>query len=396
MNRREVVVGNARPFRRFRWSDPDFRSVVYQAGALIAIVAVAWMLVSNTLQNLANHNIATGFGFLSRQAGFAIGESVINYTPLDTYGRAVLVGMVNTLKVAGISIVLATIIGVLVAIARLGRNWMASRLALVYVEGIRNVPLLIQLFVWYALITQSMPGPRQAYQVIPHVFLSNRGLNFPTVHGQALYWMLGGLLGALLMSVLIFRRNEYVRQTTGEQHTSVFYACVPILVALFAGWLAGDGDLSVQVPLLKGLNFSGGLTLSPEFTALTVGLVVYTSAYIAEIVRSGISAIAKGQWEAAAALGLRRSRVLRLVILPQTLRVVIPPVTSQYLNLVKNSSLAVAIGYPDLVSVVDTTLNQTGQAIEGILIIMAAYMSVSLLISVLMNWYGKRVAIVER
>jgi general L-amino acid transport system permease protein len=384
------------PVRKLSWNDPGVRAIVYQVLALAAVAWVAWFLVSNTLHNLSSRNISTGFGFLGREAGFAIGETPISYTPANTYGRAILVGLLNTLRAAVIGIVLATILGTLIGIARLSRNWLVSRLASIYVETMRNVPLLLQLFFWYALITENMPGPRQAHQPVPGVFISNRGLKLPALQGDALDWMLGGLGLAIAIILALAHWGNRRRETTGRIFPLMRWAIGLVVALPLLGWLASGASLTLDVPVLRGFNFAGGVTLTPEFAALMAGLVIYTAAFIAEVVRSGIQAVNVGQWEAAGSLGLRRGLILRLVVLPQALRVIIPPMTSQYLNLTKNSSLAVAIGYPDIVSVVNTTLNQTGQAIEGILIIMGAYLTVSLSISVLMNWYNKRIALVER
>jgi len=382
--------------RRFSWNDPATRALAYQVIVVGLVGFVVWYLVSNTLHNLSVRNISTGFGFLGREAGFAIGESAVAYSPADTYGRAIWVGLLNTLRVSVIGIVLATLLGTLIGIARLSRNWLVARVATVYIEVMRNIPLLLQLFFWYAIITENMPGPRQALEPLPGVFLSNRGLKMPALQGDAIDWIVGGL-GVAIVLVLVVAHWARKRQAATGQIFPLASVSAALLVAIpLAGWMAAGAELSLEVPVLKGFNFVGGITLSPEFSALLLGLVIYTSAFVAEVVRSGIQAVGQGQWEAANALGLSRARVLRLVILPQALRVIVPPMTSQYLNLTKNSSLAVAIGYPDIVSVVNTTLNQTGQAIEGILIIMAAYLTVSLSISVFMNWYNRRIALVER
>ncbi|AUL17291.1 amino acid ABC transporter permease [Bordetella bronchiseptica] len=384
------------PRRRLNWNDPGLRAVVYQCVALVVVALVAWFLVSNTLHNLSVRNIATGFGFLDREAGFAIGETPIAYSPSDTYGRAILVGVLNTLRVAVIGIVLATLLGTLIGIGRLSKNWLVARLTSIYVEVMRNVPLLLQLFFWYALITENMPGPRQAHNPLPGVFISNRGVRVPSLEGNALDWMLGGLALAIVAIIVLGHWGRKRQEATGRIFP-LGRAAIALLIGLpIVGWLASGASLALDMPALKGFNFQGGLNMSPEFAALLAGLVIYTSAFVAEVVRSGIQAVNQGQWEAAGSLGLRRAQVLRLVVLPQALRVIIPPMTSQYLNLTKNSSLAVAIGYPDIVSVVNTTLNQTGQAIEGILIIMGAYLTVSLTISIFMNWYNKRIALVER
>ncbi len=380
----------------FSWSDPTFRSIVYQVIVLGLVAAGVWYLVSNTMHNLQMRNIRSGFDFLGREAGFAIGESLIDYSPTDTYRRAILVGLLNTLYVSFAGIVLATLVGVVVGVARLSKNWLIAKLAAVYVEVLRNIPLLIQLFFWYALIVETLPGPRQAMHPVPGVFLSNRGLRFPSAQGESLTWIVVGAVVALLLTLVAGRYLRRRQIQTGTQT-----ALWPIGLAFFillpvVGFFFGGGQLAFSIPELKGFNFAGGASISPELTALLSGLVIYTSAFVAEIVRSGIQAVPGGQWEAAGSVGLSRRRALRLVVLPQALRIMIPPLTSTYLNLMKNSSLAVAIGYPDIVSIINTTLNQTGQAIEGILIVMAAYLTVSLSISLFMNWYNRRIALVER
>ncbi|HRL22717.1 amino acid ABC transporter permease [Alcaligenes sp. SDU_A2] len=384
------------PRRRLSWNDPFTRGILYQVLILGVLGFCVWYLVSNTLHNLAVRNISTGFDFLGREAGFAIGETPIAYTPSDTYGRAILVGLFNTLKVSVVGIVAATVFGTVLGIARLSKNWLVSRLAGLYVEVMRNVPLLLQLFFWYALITEALPGPRQALHPVDGVFLSNRGLKLPALQGDGLSWILLGLALAIVLVVVMAHWARRRQELTGNIFPVARVGLVVLLLVPAAALLISGAPLALDMPELRGFNFVGGLTLSPEFAALLAGLIIYTSAFVAEVVRSGIQSVGKGQWEAAQALGLSRSRMMRLVILPQALRVIVPPMTSQYLNLTKNSSLAVAIGYPDIVSVVNTTLNQTGQAIEGILIIMAAYLTVSLSISIFMNWYNNRIALVER
>ena len=391
---------SARPgrFSSWSWSNPRTRAWVYQAILVLLVGGVAAYLVSNTLANLQARNISSGFGFLDQEAGFAIGESVVDYQPSDSYARAIWAGLLNTLKVSVIGIVLSTVLGGIVGIARLSANWLLARLAAVYVEIFRNIPLLLQLFFWYALITETMPGPRQAHALLPGVFLSNRGLHLATLQGNSVDGIFAGLGLAIVASLALAhvarrRRRASNGRFLAKPRFPLAYM-IPGLLLLMptAGWVLGGASLSFDVPVLKGFNFAGGATLSPEFTALLTGLVLYTAAFTAEVVRSGIQSVPAGQWEAASALGLSRSLVLRLVVLPQALRVIVPPMTSQYLNLTKNSSLAIAIGYPDLVSVVNTTLNQTGQAIEGVLIIMAAYLTISLSISIFMNLYNKRIA----
>ncbi|HZR87950.1 MAG TPA: ABC transporter permease subunit [Bradyrhizobium sp.] len=361
----------------------------------IAVAVVAW-LWSNAIHNLSVRRISTGFAFLGREAGMPIADSWLPYSPKDTYFRAFLVGIANTLRVAVIGIVLATVVGTLVGIARLSANWLLSRLAAVYVEALRDVPLLLQLLFWYVLM-QGLPAARMAYKPIEGVYLSNRGLMLPSVPLDAgqLWVLTVAALGAVVFYLL--RRHFIAQQMRDGRPRRAWPYGLLLVVALPAAvsWMLGL-SWTIAMPELRGFNFVGGLTLAPEYFALLIALVTYTSAFIAEIVRSGIQAVPKGQWDAALALGLRRSFVLKKIILPQALRVIIPPMTSQYLNLTKNSSLAVAIGYQDIVSVANTTLNQTGQAIESIALIMAVFLTISLGISMFMNWYNARIALVER
>ena len=375
----------------------DWRALFWQALVVGIVVGGLWWLVANALHNLEVRRIAAGFGFLGREAGFGIGEAPIPFSPADSYARALAVGILNTLKVAALGIALATILGLGIGIARLSRNWLLSRLAAAYVEVMRNVPLLVQLFVWYALL-QGLPTPRQAEGWFGGaVFLTNRGVFLPApVWQPAFAWALlafaAGLVAALVWRALARRRQAATGERPALLRTTLGLTLIPPLAVLA---LAG-ASVELDTPALRGFNIQGGWAVTPEFTALLVGLTLYTAAFIGEIVRAGILAVSRGQWEAAAALGLDRGATLRLIVLPQALRVIIPPTTSQYLALTKNSSLAVAIGYPDLVSVANTTMNQTGQAIEGVAIIMAAYLTVSLSISAAMNWYNRRIALVGR
>jgi general L-amino acid transport system permease protein len=361
----------------------------------IAVALIAW-LWSNALHNLSARRISTGFAFLWREAGMPIADTWIAYSPKDTYLRAFIVGIANTLRVAIIGIVLATVLGTMIGIARLSANWLLSRLAAVYVEVLRDIPLLLQLLFWYVLM-QGLPGARFAWNPIEGVFLSNRGLVLPSIPiGAEQLWVLAA--AALGLAVLyILRRHLLLRQMQDGRPRHIWPYAVILVVALPAlvSWSLG-ASWTITLPELRGFNFVGGITLAPEYFALLIALVTYTSAFIAEIVRSGIQAVPTGQWDAALALGLRRSFVLRHIVLPQALRVIVPPMTSQYLNLTKNSSLAVAIGYQDIVSIANTTLNQTGQAIEAIALIMAVFLTISLSISMFMNWYNARIALVER
>ncbi|UEM01883.1 amino acid ABC transporter permease [Skermanella rosea] len=383
--------------RRSLINDPNVRAIFFQILVLGGVVLLGWYLVSNVLENLARQNIATGFSFLDREASFAIGETMIPYSPASSYSQALLVGFLNTIKVAVLGIILATVLGTIVGIARLSSNFLVAKLASIYVEVIRNVPVLLQLFFWYAVISESLPQPRQALNPIPGVFLSNRGMKFPGLADDPIWTWVGIALLAAIVGVWLLARWARKRQEATGQQFPVVLGSIGVLVALpLLTWLAGGAPTALDVPELQGFNFRGGINISPEFAALLMGLVIYTAGFIAEIVRSGIRAVNWGQTEAASALGLHRGEVLRLVVLPQALRIIVPPTTSQYLNLTKNSSLAVAIGYPDLVSVANTTLNQTGQAIEAVSIMMAVYLTISLGISLFMNWYNTRIALVER
>jgi general L-amino acid transport system permease protein len=391
------ITSVASPASRSLWRDARYRAVLYQVIAVILVLAAAAYLLSNTLANLQERSIRTGFAFLARESGFRIGESIIPYKAADSYGRAYLVGILNTLRISIFGMILATCIGVLMGIARLSPNWLVARLASVYVETIRNIPLLLQLFFWYTLITHSLPPARQALHVLPGVYLSKSGLMFPTpiAHAVHPYMIVAGVVGCIL--AWAWRRWAKQRQAVTGRQPPLFLPCLGLIIGLpLLVWLIGGAPTAMNVPTPTRFAFTGGSSVTPEFLALLTGLTLYTAAFIAENVRGGIQAVPWGQTEAASALGLRRATALRLVILPQALRIIIPPTTSQYLNLTKNSSLAVAIGYPDLVSITNTSLNQTGQAIECIAIMMAIYLTLSLTISAIMNVYNRYVALVER
>jgi general L-amino acid transport system permease protein len=392
-----AVAGGTRPDRPALWNNPRIRGILYQVLFVAVIAAFGVFLIHNTLANLRRQNIASGFGFLDREAAFGIGESLIAYSPADTYARAFLVGLLNTLYVSALGIVLATVLGTVIGIARLSSNWLIRKLAQIYVETFRNIPLLLQLFFWWALLRESAPAPRQAWELLPGVFVSNRGVQFPVpladpVHGWMLLAFVIGILGAVGVS----RWSKKRQARTGAQFPSAWVGVGIVLGLPLLVFLAAGAPLGLDRPELKGFNFVGGSAVSPEFAALLIGLTVYTGSFIAEIVRAGILAVNWGQSEAASALGLKPGQRMRLIVLPQALRVIVPPMTSEYLSLTKNSSLAVAIGYPDLVSIANTTINQTGQAIEGIAMIMAVYLTISLLISLFMNLYNRSVALVER
>ena len=390
----DIIRPGARPSP---WRNPAIRGVIYQILFVAVVVALGWFLVHNTVVNLRRQNIASGFGFLYREAAFGIGESLIAYSPADTYARAFLVGLVNTLYVAGLGIVLATILGTVIGIARLSSNWLIRKLAQIYVETFRNIPLLLQLFFWWGLLRESAPAPRLAWELLPDVFVSNRGVVFPVPSPDPAYgWMALAFCVGAVATIGIFRWARQRQARTGQQFPIGWVGLGLVAGPPLAVFLVCGAPLALDRPELKGFNFAGGHAVSPEFAALLLGLVVYTGTFIAEIVRAGILAVSWGQSEAAMALGLKSGQRMRLIVLPQALRVIVPPMTSQYLGLTKNSTLAVAIGYPDLVSIAKTTINQTGQAVEGIAMIMGVYLTISLIISALMNLYNRAVALVER
>mgnify|MGYP001029469011 CR=1 FL=1 len=371
------------------------RGLLYQLLTLGAVVGLFAYLGHNAAVNLAAQNTASGFEYLGREAGFRIGEALIPYQPSDSYGRALLVGFLNTVRVALIACILATFIGTTVGIARLSHNPLLARLTAVYVEAFRNTPLLLQLFFFYALMLL-LPTIRQAIHPLPGILLSNRGLFFPLPDWQAGHWPLAVALivgaGLAIATSAWARRRQ---RLTGQQFPTGWAGTGLILGGALLG-LGFSDPVHFSIPELKGFNVQGGGAISPEFTALLLGLTLNSAASIAEIVRSGIQAVDKGQREAAASLGLRPGRIMRLVVLPQALRMIIPALSSGYLNITKNSSLAVAIGYPDLVSISNTTISQTGQAIEAILVFMSVYLGLSLTTSAFMNWYNDRVALKER
>ncbi len=380
------------------WLDPKKRAIFFQFITLCMVGLLAYYLISNTIHNLKRQNIATGFGFLHKASSFEIGESLIRYSAANSYGRALIVGALNTLYVSSIGVIITIILGTIIGVARLSSNWLLSKLAAIYIEVFQDIPVLLQLFFWYSLFYTTLPTPRQALHPLPGcLFVQSRGLKSPfqrpTPHmviWRSLFWP----------AAFSFISSAGGQKSGGTKPDS-FSRCFGFLWPFCAGiplltwWLAG-APTAMSTPKLVGFNFTGGKNFSPEFIALLLGLVLYTAAFVAEVVRAGIQSVSKGQTEAAMALGLRPGMVLNLVILPQALRVIIPPLTSQMLNLTKNSTLAVAIGYPDFVSVADTTINQTGQAIEGVALIMALYLIFSLLTSAIMNWYNKKAALVER
>jgi len=386
------------PAKAALWRRPVFRSTVFQVLLVLGLVYVGYYLFTNTLHNLEQRGISTGFGFLSVEAGFGIVQTLIPYDETYTFGRTFLVGLLNTLLVSGLGIFFATIIGFVMGVARLSSNWLIARVATVYIETFRNIPLLLQIMFWYFAVLQPLPRPRQSLNIGEMFFLNNRGLYAPApLFEQGFVWVMAALLVAVVIAIFTARWARRRQERTGQQFHTVLVSMglligLPLLVFFMVG-----SPLSWEYPALKGFNFKGGMTVIPELAALLMALSIYTGTFIAEAVRSGILAVSHGQTEASFALGLRPSATLRLVIIPQALRVIIPQLTSQYLNLTKNSSLATAVGYPDLVAVfAGTTLNQTGQAVEVIAMTMGVYLTISLVISMFMNWYNKRKQLVER
>ena len=377
--------------------DRNKRSFFYQVAVIFMVGALSYYLVSNTLSNLDRQAIATGFGFLSKEASFEIGETPIAYSAADTYARALLVGVLNTLKISFVGIILTVLLGTIVGIARLSTNWLIAKSAAFYIEVLQDIPVLLQLFFWYAFFYEILPNPRQALNPVAGVFLSNRGLVLAIPAKHPVWPAMTVAFALAMIGTFLFRYWARRRQVNTGRRLPLFWISLGVILgAPLITWLLYGTPTKMNMPHLTGFNFKGGVTISPEFAALLFGLVLYTSAFVAEIVRAGIQSVAKGQTEAAMAIGLRPGLVLNLVVLPQALRVVIPPLTSQMMNLTKNSSLAVAIGYPDFVSVANTTINQTGQAIEGVALIMTVYLCLSLLTSAFMNWYNKKMALAER
>ena len=377
------------------FNNPKIRALFYQLVLLLAVLWFGYEFALNARANLEAQRITSGFGFLDNTAGFGVNQSLIAYSETDTYGRVFFVGLLNTLLVGGLGIVLATILGFVIGIARLSPNWLVARLAGLYVELIRNLPLLFQILFWYLCVLGTLPGPRQSISLFGEIFLNNRGVIVPApVAGEGAGFVVAafafGVFAFIALGLWAKRRQD----RTGRRFSLAWSALALVIVLPLAVLAAQGFPIGFQRPELRGFNFVGGIRLIPEFVALLFALTTYTASFIAEIVRAGILAVPRGQTEAALALGLRRGTTLRLVVVPQALRVIIPPLTNQYLNLTKNSSLAVAVGYPDLFAVfAGTTLSQTGQAIEIIAITMAVYLAISLVTSALMNWYNARVAV---
>ena len=383
--------------RDWSWRSQAFRGLVYQLVAVALIAFGVWYLAHNTLANMAARGIQSGFGFLAQPAGFDIGETIINFDSGDPYWKAFLVGLSNTLRVAVIGIIFTTILGTLIGVGRLSKNFLLRGICTWYVELFRNIPVLIQLLMWYFILTTLLPPVSEALHLGPGMYVSKSGLSFPIPEWQLGQGLAGvGIIAGIIASWLYRRWARASFEKTGVPKPT-FWPSLAIIIALsLIGWVLGGAPMTLEIPEKTDINVSGGGAVTPEFLAVVIGLTIYTAAFVAEIVRSGIQAVPWGQTEAGSALGLTRGQQLKLILLPQAMRVIIPPMTNQYLNLTKNSSLAVAIGYPDLVSISNTTLNQTGRAVECIAIIMLVYLTLSLSTAALMNWYNARASIKER
>jgi general L-amino acid transport system permease protein len=381
------------------WRDPRVRAIAYQVLTLLGVIAFAAFIINNTIDNLARQGIASGFGFLDKAAGFGIPQSLIAYDELSPNSRVFWVGLLNTLLVAILGIAFATILGFAIGLARLSSNWLVARLATVYIEIIRNIPLLLQILFWYFAVLQALPQPRDSMAFLGDLFfLNNRGFYAPKpIFEDGFGWVALAFLVALAAVIGIARWARRRREATGQPFPT-FSVVIGLLVGLpLLAFLLTGMPLAFEHAEMGRFKLEGGLVLLPELVALTLALSIYTASFIAETVRAGILSVSHGQIEAAHALGLKQGQTLRLVVIPQALRVIIPPLTSQYLNLTKNSSLAVAIGYPDFVNVfTGIVLNQTGQAVEVIAMTMGVYLTLSLLTSGFMNWYNRRMALVER
>lgn len=393
----QETIRHIEPARASFLNDPKMRGIIYQVVVFVALVGCIWWIVDNTIENLQRAKIASGFAFLKGRAGFDISQSLVGYSSDSTFSRALLVGFLNTLLVAVAGIVTASIVGFLVGIGRLSRNWLIRKVATVYVETFRNIPPLLVIFFWYIGVLSVLPLPRDSIILPFDSYLNSRGFFLPKlVWGTGSWLVLVGLLLGIAMSWFVARRARQRQMATGQQFP-VFWTSLALIAGLpLLAFFAAGMPLTIEYPQKGTFNLTGGFQVKPEFLALYMALSFYTASFIAEIVRAGIMGVSKGQTEAAAALGLRAGTIMRLVVIPQALRIIIPPLTSQYLNLTKNSSLAVAIGYPDLVAIGGTILNQTGQSIEVVVIWMVIYLGLSLVTSFFMNWFNSRMALVER
>ena len=387
-----------KPSKPAIWNDPKYRALFFQVVLVLALGYFIVSIVDNTLSNMESRGISTGFAFLSEPAGFGILQSLIEFDESHTYGRTFFVGLLNTLLVSGLGIFFATLVGFIMGVARLSNNWLISKIATVYIEIFRNIPLLLQIFFWYFAVLGALPGVRQSMSLGAGIEFNNRGLYLPAPVPESGFFVVAILFVLGIFGTIFYRNWAHKRQEQTGQQAPVFLMSLGFLIGVpLLGFFIMGSPLSWDYPQLKGFNFAGGMSIIPELLALLLALTIYTGTFIAETVRAGINSVSHGQTEASLSLGLTKGQTMRLVVIPQAMRVIIPPLTSQYLNLAKNSSLATAVGYPDIVAVfMGTTLNQTGQAVEITMMTMAVYLTISLTISTLMNWYNKKMALVER
>lgn len=391
------IVRPVRPDRGSLFYDPKIRGIFFQILVFVLIAAFIYWITNNTVENLRRSNIASGFGFLRGRSGFDISDSLIAYSSDSTFGRALIVGFLNTIVVAVLGVITATVLGFIVGIGRLSHNWLIRKISTVYVEVFRNIPPLLVIFFWYFGVLSVLPLPRDSIELPFGSYLNSRGFYFPkTVWGEGAWLIPVALLLAIGMTWFVARRAYQRQMATGQQFPVLWTGLALIIGLPVLAFLTAGFPLTFDFPKQSTFNLTGGFQVKPEFLSLFLALSFYTAAFIAEIVRAGILGVSKGQTEASYALGLRPRQALRLVVIPQAMRIVIPPLTSQYLNLTKNSSLAIAIGYPDLVAIGGTILNQTGQAIEIVAIWMVVYLSLSLITSAFMNWFNAKMALVER
>ncbi|WJR66835.1 amino acid ABC transporter permease [Neorhizobium sp. CSC1952] len=391
-----MAPSEARTLRSYVY-DPRYRGIFFQVLTLLIVVVLGWWIFDNTAANLARSGTASGYGFLRGRAGFDIGQSLISYTSDSTYGRAIVVGFINTVLVAVLGIITATIVGFVVGIGRLSKNWLIAKLCTLYVEIFRNIPVLLIIFFWYKGVLDSLPQVRDSLALPFNVFLNNRGLAFPKpIWGEGAWLIPAAFLVGIIVTIGVARWAKQRQAATGKQFHTIWTGIGLIVGLPILAFFVAGSPLTFDYPIAGRFNLTGGARILPEFVALYLALSLYTASFIAEVIRAGIRGVPKGQSEASFALGMQPAQTTRLVVVPQAMRIIIPPLTSQYLNLTKNSSLGVAIGFPELFSTTSTTLNQTGQAVEAISIMLTVYLAISIATSLFMNWFNAKMALVER
>lgn len=374
------------------------RGILFQILTILGLIAFLWYIGSNTMTNIEQRGIKTGFDFIDSTAGFSIDETPIEFSSTDTHGRVFLVGLSNTLIIAFFGIIFSTILGLIIGVLRLSNNWIIKKLAAAYIDIFRNIPILLQILFWYNVVLSALPSPKQSIDFFGSIFINNRGLYIPMPElNSTTISVLLSFVAILIGTIFLNRWANKKQEETGKDFPVILVVLGTIIIVPIIAYFVGGSNFNFDYPKLGGFNFNGGKVISPEFLALTFALVIYTATFIAEAVRSGIEAVSKGQKEAAASIGLSSYQALKLVVLPQAIRIAIPPIINQYLNLAKNSSLAAAIGYPEIVTVfAGTSLNQTGQAMEILAITMLVYLTISLVVSALLNWLNYKMKTKER